>query len=43
MLVEDAFRHFEKVDVQNSIDLAGEALKETIHIGGEVARRGWKE
>jgi hypothetical protein len=34
---------FEKVDLQNSIDLAGEALKETIHDGGEAAERGWKE
>jgi hypothetical protein len=35
--------NFEKVDFQNSIDLAGKALKETIHDGGEAAEGGWKE
>jgi hypothetical protein len=34
---------FEKFDLQNSIDLAGKALKETIHERGEAAGRGWKE
>jgi hypothetical protein len=34
---------FEKVDLQDSKDLAGEMLKETIHDGGEAARKGWKK
>ena len=34
---------FEKVNLQNSIDLVSETLKEMIHDGGEAARRGWKE
>jgi hypothetical protein len=34
---------FEKFDLQNSIDLAGKALKETIHERGEAVGRGWKE
>ena len=31
---------FEKVDLQDSIDLAGETLKEMIYDGGEVAEKG---
>ena len=34
---------FEKVDLQDSIDLAGEMLRETIHDKGEAAKKGWKK
>jgi hypothetical protein len=34
---------FEKVDLQDLVDLASETLKETIHDEGEVAGKGWKK
>jgi hypothetical protein len=34
---------FEKVDLQDSIDLADEMLKETIHDRGEADGKGWNK